>query len=186
MTVVVGAIVQGRIYLGGDSFCGDEDVVDLCRDSKVVKVGKEVGLGRCGDIRAERLVTKAIKSIFSRRKLSITKAWLEGDFSSLLHKKLKNSGVLRDDKGIHHLEDSEYILAHKGHIYYLDANLALWESKWPYAAIGAGRAGVMTALAFVHESGQLEADPRKILGEILEASARHNPWVYPDYTFLEV
>lgn len=186
MTVVVGTVIKGKIYLGGDSFCGDEEVIELCRDPKVLKVGDGVALGLCGDVRTERLVTKAVKSIFSRRKQAITKTWLEGEFSTQLHKKLKNSGVLRDDKGIHHLEDSEYILAHNGHIYYLDETLALWESKAPYVAIGAGRVGALTALGFAHRVGLLEKDPRGTLEDVLEASGTHNPWVYGPYTFLEI
>lgn len=186
MTVVIGAVVNKKVYLAGDSFCGGENTVDLCRDPKVVKVSEEVALGLCGDVRAERLVIKAVKSIFSRRKKAITKNWLEGEFSAQLHNRLKNSGVLRDDKGIHHLEDSNYILAHDGHIYYLDSNLALWESRYPYVAIGAASDGALTALSFSHLTGQLQKSPRETLEKILQATASHSVWVYEPFTFLEL
>lgn len=186
MTVVIGAVINKTIYLAGDSFCGDEDTAELCRDPKVLNVRHDIGLGLCGDVRTERLVTKAIKSIFSRRKKAVTDVWLKSDFSIQLHNKLKNSGVLRDDKGIHHLEDSQYILAYDGHIYYLDENLALWESQMPYVAIGAGRNHALAALGFAHICGALEENPEEALKNVLELCALHSPWVYPPYTYLEL
>lgn len=187
MTLVIGAISGDDVYLAGDSYCGDlaNDVVDLCKDPKVYMVSNTVALGICGGIRTEVAVVKAIKSILSAKK-KVVEQFLLNDFSTKLHEKLKDTGILKDIKGVHSLDDSEYILAHAGRLYYLDDDMGLWESQTPYVAIGAARSIALGSLAYAHKTGELQRDPVKVLERVLECAARHSHYVRPPYTYLEV
>ncbi len=185
MTVVIGAVVGERVWLAGDSYCGDDEVSDLCSEPKVLRVSNTVGLGLCGDVRTEVLVTKAVKQILSKKQ-RVTDEWLRTDFALALHKRLKDSGVLKDNKGIHSLDNADYILAHAGRLYYMDESLALWTSRHPYVAIGVGKSMAMSTLAYSHTNGELEEDPRNALERVLRSVAQHNHYVRPPYTYLKI
>jgi 20S proteasome alpha/beta subunit len=185
MTVVIGAISDGRVYLAGDSYLGDEDACDLCSEPKVVQIANTVGIGICGDVRAEAVVVKTIKGMLSKKQ-RITDSYLRGDFSIKLHEKLKASGVLKDDKGITALDESEYLLGHAGSLYYVEDSLGLWRPRVPYAAIGSGRTFALGALAYANMSGDLRTDPKKALKKVLDACVRHCHHVRPPYTFLKI
>lgn len=185
MTVVIGAVSNGHVWLAGDSYCGDEEISELCVEPKVLRVSSTVGLGLCGDVRAEMLITRAVKDILGSKK-RITDEWLKTSFSVLLHKRMRDSGVLQENKGIHRLEDSQYVLAHAGKLYYLDSTLALWTPTTAYVAIGAGRSIAMGALAYAHESGDLDADPEATISRVLDCVMRHSHYVRSPYTLLKV
>ena len=180
MTVIVGAVVGSTVYLAGDSFCGDENVSDLCLDPKVEKISNRMGIGVAGDIRTEILVKKTLISLFTAKN-RITKKYITSELPLKLHEKLKDSQIFLNGK-----VEAEYLLAHSGHIYYVDDSLAVWESQRPYVAIGAAKQIATGSLAYAHFSGLLEKDPELALKTVLDICCEHSPWVRPPYTFLKI
>lgn len=185
MTVVVGAVSGDDVWLAGDSYCGDEDILELCTEPKVFAVSNTVALGISGDVRAEILTTKAIKKII-KGKERITQEWLKTDFSLKLHDALKDTGVLKEKNSIHTLEDSSFVLAHAGRLYYLDDNLGLWRPQAPYVAIGSGRSLALGALAYAYQDGDLEEHPKEALKEVLDCVSKHCHYVRPPYTYVKI
>lgn len=185
MTVVIGAISGNDVWLAGDSYCGDEDISELCAEPKVFTVSNTVALGISGDVRAEILTTKAIKKIIKNRE-KVTQEWLKTDFSLKLHDALKDTGVLKEKNSIHTLEDSSFVLAHAARLYYLDDNLGLWRPQTPYVAIGSGRSLALGALAYADANCDLENYPKESLREILNCVSKHCHYVRPPYTFVKI
>lgn len=181
MTVIVGIVTKDKVVLAGDSYCASphDYMVDLCKAHKVFKVAPTVGLGICGDLRAERLVTDVLKELFKKRKKNLEKYISEGALSYDLHQVLDKVGVMQEDKGVKSLEDSAYLLAHAGKLYYMEGNLTLWESQYPYAAIGAGSKFALGALAYadLSDTGGTSLYNTKTATTIainaVEATARH-------------
>jgi hypothetical protein len=173
---------SGSLHMAADSYCGDSFISDTCQDSKLLEIGPLL-LGVAGGIRAERAITKAIKDITRTRK-KITAAYLKDQFSLDLIKHLHGKGILKEEKGVISLEESEYLLGHSSGLYYLDSDLAVWQPRAPYLAAGVGRVYAMSVLAYAHKNGDLEKNPEKTLEQVLYSVSQHCSEVRPPFTYI--
>lgn len=213
MTVVVAvACADGTVVMGGDSFCGDETLLNLCKAHKVYKVGP-VGVGICGWVRSEQIFERTLK-FFIPEKKHITEDWLRNELTDHIHDAMKEHGILQEKEGIHEMKESSYLLAHNGTIYHFDEDFSLWDSQRPISAIGAGRTlaiGAMSALlrermrqvshkrlehlALHNEDPGPEKEvnevidvslARNMVGLALEVCADWSPWVCPPFQIIEI
>lgn len=172
MTVVIAITTKSKVVLAGDSYCGDEDVRQLCAAPKILTVAPDVGFGLCGSVRSEQALAPALKKLLKRR--SSIENYIMNRLADDLHSLLRDRGILRDNDGIHSLPDSDYILTHKGKIFYLDEEFAIWEPQHPYAAIGIGRRYALGALAYIHENIGFKSNTiEKQALSVIESVARH-------------
>lgn len=188
MTCIVALRTTNKtVILGGDSFCGDDEVVNLCRAPKVYKVGP-IGVGLCGQVRSEQILEKTLKKVVPEQeeKGELTEEWLVYKLPNIIRKAMKKHGALCEDQGAHQLNDSEYIFAFNGKIYFLDEDFGLWDTQYKYGAIGSGKPFALGALAYASETPQMEENPHRVVQMALEAAAKWSPWVRAPFTMVEV
>jgi len=184
MTCVVALVTNGKIILGGDSFCGDDSILDICRSPKVYKIGP-IGVGLCGNVRSEQILEKTLKYHIPRRQ-KITHNWLVNNLTESVRKAMKKYGCLYDKDGVHEMKESAYILTFKDRIYHFDEDFGLWDSARPYTAIGAGRSIAFGALAQSIKLGLHNENPEKVVLDALEIASEWSPWVCGPHTVIEV
>jgi len=189
MTVVVAVTCNdGTVVMGGDSFCGDEDLVNVCRADKVYLVGP-VGVGICGSVRSEQLLDRVLREHIPEKK-EISEEWLRNDFTDFLHDAMKEHGSMHDREGTHEMRDSHYIIVFDGVTYYLETDFSLWESRRPLAAIGIGRKiayGAMGAMLSTLGGELPDVEfAENMVRTALAVSAEWSPWVVPPFTVITV
>lgn len=188
MTVVIAvACEDGTVVMGGDSFCGDEEVLNLCKADKVYKVGV-VGVGICGWVRSEQIFERTLREHIPDKKV-ITADWLRNDLTDLIHDAMKEHGIMTDKDGVHEMKESEYLLAFGGTIYHFDEDFSLWESRRRCAAIGAGRKfayGAMGAMLLDVDGKPPIELAREIVHRALEVCADWSPWVVPPFKVIDI
>ena len=146
MTIVIGLEGKKSAYLGGDSYCGDDENVDLCDTSKVFKV-KNLGVGICGNLSAESVLRYSLKEYSEE---TITKRWLLEDFPEILREECIDRRVASYNKKTAYLpDDSSFIFALKGKIYVMSSDFGIFRSPRGYNSVGIATpqaAGAMEAL----------------------------------------
>ena len=173
--------------MGGDSFCGDEEVLNLCKADKVYKVGP-VGVGICGWVRSEQIFERTLREQIPDKK-QITAEWLRNDLTDLIHDAMKEHGIMNDKDGVHEMKESEYLLAFDGTIYHFDEDFSLWDSRRRVSAIGSGRKfayGAVAALLKDVEGKPTTHDAIRIVSVALEVCADWSPWVSPPFKVIEI
>lgn len=175
MTCVVALRTDdGKIYLGGDSFCGSEDKLDLCVEPKVYMVGP-VGVGICGHIRQELILRATLQAEIEEKKV-ITEEWIKHDLAEAVRSAMRESGTSREQEGMS-LHDSAYLLAHDGVIYYFDSDFGIWISRREYSAIGCGKYYALGSLHTSVRHNRHNDCPEQAVLDALEASATLSPFV---------
>ncbi len=184
MTAIV-AITNGKnVWMADDSFCGSENVLDLCKSAKVYKIGK-LGIGLCGRIRQELILEKTLTKLILKDKIEITHDWLKFELPDILVKEMRMASATSEKNGQLTLGDSSYMLAFDGKIYYLDDDFGIWDSQRDIAAIGAGRYYALGSLQTLQEIKN-NLSPEKKLIKSLEVSTKWSVWVAPPYTVIKV
>lgn len=186
MTAVVAMSSGGKVYMAGDSFCGDADKRDACLDSKVYKVGP-LGVGLCGHVRQELILERVLRdNLECVSPVTMSHEWIKFELPDLVMKEMKDrNAVVDDDTNQATLGESAYMIAFDGHIYYLEDAFCIWESSRPFAAIGIGSQYALAALDALVTYGK-KSSPEKTLHRALRITAKWNPWVIPPYTYIEV
>jgi ATP-dependent protease HslVU (ClpYQ) peptidase subunit len=185
MTCVVAiADGYGKIIMGGDSFCGDQYHLDMCKEPKVYTVG-EVGVGIAGSVRAEHIFTRIINDMVPEKK-DITKDWIVCELAETIRVAMKEYGCLKEQEGISGMNDSEYLLAHKGSIYYFENDFGVWESSRPYAAIGSGRSAALGSLSTFDMHSHHGLTEREMCEIALLVAEQQSPWVRGPFKFVTV
>lgn len=189
MTVVVAvACDDGTIFMGGDSFCGDEEILNLCRAPKIYKVGP-VGVGLCGLVRSEQVLSRTLKEHIPEKK-EITYEWLKNDLADYVHEAMKEHGAIHEKEGWHEMKESAYLLTFDGVIYFFDADFGLWDSRRPIAAIGTGcqfAYGAMEAMMVDYPGEKPSVEHAKKMVEVaLNVATTWSPWVQGPYEYLRI
>lgn len=183
MTVICGIEAGGKVYLGGDSYCGSGDGVDLCDTPKVFKVGP-LGIGICGSIRCEQLFVKTLKKRIKDNK-KITREWLQDALTNAVREDLSKKGSTEDKFGRQMMPDnSSFLIAFKGELYVFEDDFSLWRSPRGYMAIGAGEAFAKGALEVLAKDNSLS--PAEKLQKALDASVNLCCLVKPPFTIIAV
>lgn len=172
MTLVAGVIHNNRVYMAGDSFCGDEGATEQCMDPKVTVLHNSLVVGVCGSIRGELLVKQHLDQI---QKSELSKEFILHDLP------IHMFNLLGELDG-----ESRYLLGFQGYLFYLESDMSTWEPARPYAAIGRGREMALGALAYAQDSGDLQRrNPLIVLEQVMQACTMHNPWIMPPYSFIQ-
>ena len=180
MTAVVAYSDGTKVWLAGDSFCGDESKKDICEASKVYQIGN-LGIGICGYVRQELILESILRSI---NPSDFSDEWLRFVLPDILHDTMKAKGAVVEKDGQSTFGNSHYILALSGKLYYLESDFGVWEVKKNIAAIGAGREYTLGALSATPKS--LKEDPAKALVKALKIASEWSPWVVGPYSVIEV
>jgi len=192
MTVVVSiSCSDGSVILGGDSFCGDSEVSDLCFEDKVYTVGP-VGVGICGSVRNEQVLKKALCHYVLEKK-EVTEEWIRGDLSEEIREYMKEAGCVGETNGYQEIKDSGFILSFNGKNFFLDDDFGMWESKRSFCAIGAGRHyayGALSALVLSHYPDLSSRPEPSIAAEFvlksLQIASVWSPWVSAPFSLVSV
>lgn len=186
MTVIIALEADGKVYLGGDSYCGDADnLVDLCDVPKVFRIGP-LGIGICGSIRTEQILTKTLKKELKKKKnKKIDRTWLEETMNDIVRIALIKGGSVEEKFGRHFMPDgSTFLIALNGELYVFEDDFALWRSSRGYGAAGLGETYAKGALYVL--SKDLSLTPREKVLCALEAAANLSSYVRPPYTIIAV
>lgn len=186
MTVIVAIEAGGKVYMGGDSYCGDADnLVDLCDVPKVFKIGP-LGIGICGSIRTEQILTKTLtKELKKKKNKNIDRTWLEEVMNDVVRKALIKGGSVEEKLGRHFMPDgSTFLIALNGELYVFEDDFALWRSARGYGAAGLGETYAKGALHVLSKDARLS--PHEKLLAALEAAANLSSYVRPPYTIIAV
>lgn len=179
MTVVVALrCSDGSVVMGGDSFCGDEDVLDVCLAPKAYMVGP-VGVGICGGVRTEQILERTLREVIPEKK-DVTAKWLQSDLTDILHETMSDQKVVTSTEGFHSLKDSSYLLVFDGVIYHLEEDFSLWDSRRNFAAIGAGKQFALGALGVqLSRLGRFPdvEEATTMVQWALQTTATWSPWV---------
>lgn len=146
MTVVLALENEGKVILGGDAYCSSGITLDKCDTPKVFQIGP-LGVGICGSIKAEQIFVKVLKREFKKKKLDVSREWIEDDLTSLVREEMLNSGLIGPDENMP--DDSSFLIAFEGKVYLFESDFSVWRSPRGYQAIGAGAnfaKGAMEAL----------------------------------------
>lgn len=187
MTCVVALKTHNTVILGADSFCGNDEVSDLCHKPKVYKVGS-LGVGICGQVRAEQILEKTLKKVIPPQEEvePITEDWLLFSLPNILRKAMKKHEVLVENEGSFEMGDSEYMFVFQNDIYYLDENFGIWKTKRNYGAIGSGKQYALGALAALENKTVGFDNPSNAVKIALKAAATWSPWVREPFITLSV
>lgn len=188
MTCIVALkTINKTVVLGGDSFCGDDEVANLCHAPKVYKVGP-IGVGLCGQVRTEQILERILKKVIPKQEErgELTEEWLVYKLPNIIRKAMKKHGVLDEEQGTDQLDDSEYIFAFDSKIYFLNKDFGFWDTQHQYGAIGAGKQFALGALAYASETSKVKKSPHQVVQMALEAAATWSPWVRAPFAMVEV
>lgn len=184
MTSVIAVSDGKSVWLAGDSFCGDEKKKDICKSSKVYKIGP-LGIGLCGMVRQELILEKILRNLIEKQNVIVSHDWLKFELPDILCKEMKDRFGTVDKNGQATLGESAYMLAFDGVIYYLDDDFGIWDSQRSIAGIGAGKQYTLGAL----KSMMLYCPNMTIeqkMKNALEIAHEWSIWVEPPYTLVKI
>lgn len=185
MTCII-AIVDGQhnVWLAGDSFCGDDNIRNMCNASKVYKVGP-LGIGLCGYVRQELIIEQTIRQALEKDNVQVTHDWIKFELPNLISKNMHTNNAIINKDGQSTMGKSSYLIAFDGRLYYLDDDFGIWETSKKIAAIGAGKYYALGALQAIINSG-VYSTPEQMLLDSLKVSCEWSNWVVPPYTTIKV
>lgn len=184
MTAIIALTNGKNVWMAGDSFCGDEDKKDLCKTSKVYKVGP-IGIGLCGMVRQELIVEKTIRRLIEEENVKVTHDWLKFELPDILVAEMRERHATVDKENQATLGDSAYMIAFGGKIYYLDDDFGIWDSQRKFAAIGSGKQYALGAMAALDKISS-ELSPEDKVRLCLDCAHDWSIYVCPPYTCIKV
>lgn len=156
MTAVVALTCgDGSIVLGGDSYCGEDALLDTCAAPKVTRIGS-LGVGVSGGVAAESAFLAAVRAFVERGRANLV-----AELPSLLR-----AHALDVDGG-------EYVIASRGAIYLVDEEHGVWRCGRHAQAIGAGgQCALAATFALSPQRPPTPTAARRIVLAALRAVAR--------------
>lgn len=127
--------------MGGDSFCGDDEYRDLCAAPKVFAVGRSLGVGICGHVRAEIAFSEAITSFVKGRRTLSEKTLIATLPPHLAEVMAPVLNAARE------VDNCSYLLAVKGGIFKVEADLGIWRVRRHFAGVGTASSIALAAIA---------------------------------------
>jgi len=181
---------DGGIVLAGDSFCGDDSISDHCADPKVYAVGP-LGVCLAGGIRPEQVLHKTAEALVSNRQKKgkgISAKWVQNAFIDRLRENLQAYGSLESRNGINIMSNCSFLFCIEGRILNMDEDFSIWESVYPYSAIGMGRELAYGALSALVDCANLPTPEHaiEIAHKVLGICSTWSPWVCSPYTVIRL
>lgn len=164
MSVVVGLIDNGEIYMASDSAHGSLDLLWI-RESDSPKVWRhgDFLFGAVGKTRVADIIQQKIKPT-----ANVTACGL----ADMIRIALKESGSLKVKDGLESME-AEVLIGSRGMLYHVHANFGVTEHA-KYHAIGAG---ALYALGALHVMSGENWVPSTKVSMAVEAAAAFSPYV---------
>jgi ATP-dependent protease HslVU (ClpYQ) peptidase subunit len=181
MTAIVAYTNGSKVWIAGDHFVGNDSKKDLCKTSKVYKIGN-LGVGFCGYHRQGLILESVLKNVDPK---IFSDKWILFTLPDLLFDTMQTKGALINEEGQFTLGDSCYILAFNGLIYYLESDFGVWKTKKNVAAIGTGQEYALGALSALGDKN-IKKYPKKCLIKALKIAAMWSPWVTPPFNTIEI
>lgn len=185
MTVIIGYKHEGEVWLGADSFTGNENYLYHVKDPKIFRAhvpnGGPMLVGASGGSRAGFLVRSMLMP--EHPEGVDTHTYIAEFFVNALRERYEKAGYLETENGS---EKNEAILmvGYQGCLFCIWYNFQVDEYAEDYAAIGAGMDTALGALHVLNEfayGGIMEK-----LRAALFACEHHNPWVRRPFTIMKV
>ena len=172
MTVVVGLVRDGKIYMGSDRMATWGNKTVIMSDPKIKEEG-EFLLGSAGSLGTLQILFDAFEMPAIKEEQTQS-TYLLNDFAPAFRKRLKELGMLEEKNG-KQSTDNHFVIGFRGKLFSVGGNLSMVEHADSYCSIGSGSEfalGVLHAL-----TGDKNLKPEKIIERALEAAAHHNPYV---------
>jgi hypothetical protein len=189
MTCIVGITNGKNVWMGGDSFGGNDFHMQKVRDPKVFELKVEVLgesehepmlIGGCGSFRMLNVLEYSLDIPSFDRRLEV-RHWMVEFFAEQVRTSFKKKGLLQTH---HETEESVYgafLVGFLGELYTLQQDFAViaWAEK--EHATGAGEEYALGSLYATR--GRIKT-PSKRVELALEAAVEFSPCVLPPFTIL--
>lgn len=178
------------VYMAGDSFCGDDQKKDGCRDPKVHLVGP-IGVGIAGHVRHEIILERILRKKFHGKTTrdfdpEAVHNWLKFTLPDSLSSAVAKRTAGKEESGERNsMDGSTYLIGAYGRIYYVEDDYAVWEPNRNIASVGCGAQYALGALDALRELSN-PIDPVVVLKKALQVASKWNSFVMEPYTFIEV
>jgi ATP-dependent protease HslVU (ClpYQ) peptidase subunit len=165
MSVVVGLIDNGEIYMAADSACGSLDGSWVREDAtpKVWRDGRFL-IGVVGKCRVSDLIINSIEPEGFRT---------EYDWADAIREALRRGGALKVQNGIETME-AEVLIGCERQLFHIVSNFGIFAPKSNYHAIGAGAPYALGALHVMQGEDWI---PGTKIHMAVEAAAAFSPIV---------
>lgn len=174
MTCIVGIADGKNVWMGGDSFTGNDDYNMTTKQPKVTKrkIGDmEILMGNTGTHRGGYLVERMI---FPELKDGIDiEEYVGTHLVNSIRETYKDSGYLTVDNN-QEKHDCSFLFGIGGRLFGLWSDFGIIESSQGYWSVGSG---MYLAIGSLHTTKGLDIDPRKRIKLAIEAAVEHNPYV---------
>lgn len=183
MTCIVAVQQDDRVYLGTDSWVGDEAGQNTLAHPKWVVKGPRFVIGYAGSVRAANILNYHVK-FRKRKKNESIEQYLVTEVADKLRKAFYVEGTNVQSATTGDRVDSEFLIAIEGELYSIYCDYSVVKYSTPYAAVGAGMGYAMGALGALDISEYVL--PREKLRIALEMSAKFCPAVSKPFHIIEV
>ncbi len=163
MTCIVALETAEGVYLGTDSFMGDDKIVDRIDRPKWFKQ-RNMWFGYAGSLRYAQLV-EYMADFRQQEPNEDDKSYLVKVVSEGVRLTLKDADA---DK-----KDGDFLVILHGKIYILQDDWSIYRSPDGYMAIGAGQCNAVAAISACRDL----VKPSKCILRALRATVYHNPFV---------
>ena len=167
MTVIVGYIHKGTVWMGGDAaiHSGDDKVVYANTDPKVFIKGPYI-IGYSGDLRIGQILHYVWKEP-TLKKYAKTLPHMCSDFAASLKKAFDSSTD----------PDLDILVGFRGRLFMVDNDFSVVEQPGDFAAVGCGSDFAVGSLL----TQDSKVHPEKKVKKALEVSAIGTPFVLPPW-----
>jgi ATP-dependent protease HslVU (ClpYQ) peptidase subunit len=171
MTLIVGIVSDGAVWIAGDSFVGDSEYAIDSATKKVFRRSSGVDdiiFGTAGDFRGENLLRQMI--IPEHDHQVTAEQYINTVLVEAIREWFKEYGYTQSDDG-KDTQDLTLMIGYQGRLFTMWINFDVIEAV-NYMAIGCGMyvgLGVLFATQ--------DRDPASRINMAMEAAAKHNPFV---------
>jgi ATP-dependent protease HslVU (ClpYQ) peptidase subunit len=170
MTCLVAVEHEDGVFVGADSFLGDDTSKDLVDRPKWFYRGRKLLVAYCGDLRAAQVAQYGTKPRRQRANED-DQAYIVRSVADAVRQAHKTFEVAPEN------EDEafvfSYLVAYNGRIYTIQNDYSVVRSSHGYAATGAGADVALGALAALYGT----VSPKECVLRALKAATRHCPQV---------
>ncbi|MGA5472539.1 hypothetical protein ACPCUK_27670 [Streptomyces arboris] len=174
MTVIVGLVHKGRVYLGADSAGVSGLQLTVRRDAKCFRTGPYV-MGFTTSFRMGQLLRYAFQPPHPTGDLH---RFMVTTWTDALRTCLKDGGWARKDS--EQEQAGDFLVGVAGRLFTIHSDYQVGEPADDYAAVGCGDE---LALGALHATAHLGMAPRARLTAALAAATHHSAGVTGPYTF---
>lgn len=173
MSVVVGLIDNGEVYMASDSACGSLDG-SWIREEATPKIWKrdQFLIGVVGKCRVADILYGVLVDFDFRLNCQLDE-FVRWNIVQQIRKALELGGALKTQNGVESME-ADILIGSNGRLFHIVSNFGVFEPKGKYHAIGAG---ALYALGAMHVMDGENWLPSTKTSMAVEAAAAFSPYV---------